>query len=177
MNKITIISLDKKFDGFENKIKRTAVAVLKILKKDKNIAEIYLIGNRRMKPLNKKFRGKDKPTNILSFQEPSGFVSPQKLAKLGEIYLNLEMTGDFWSKKVLRQASADAKAVADRQDITGETGKEGFLSIERLVIHGIIHLLGYTHEKESDRIKMEKLEHKVLKQITSTKHQITNNIK
>lgn len=138
--------MEKKFEVYEDKVKKIANAVLKILKKDKNAVEIYLIGNRRMRPLNKKFRGKDKATNILSFVEPQGFINPQKVKKIGEIYLNLDQISDF-------------------------SGKAAHLTAKQVVIHGILHLLGYTHAKERDRMKMEKLEKQVFTNLHKFDHE------
>ncbi len=85
-----------------------------------------------MKFLNKKFRGKDKAADVLSFNEPKNFVSPpSKFRRIGEIYLNVS--------SIKYQVSSD-----------------------RLLIHGLLHLLGYVHKKKNDRIKMEKIEQKLL---------------
>lgn len=148
-NKISVISLDDDFNKFEGKIKRDALKILKILNKTGVSTEIYLAGSSKMKFLNKKFRGKNKPANVLSFEEPRNFiyphtkrglvlsaqkhrlssfgvgVYPKKFRPIGEIYVKLPVT-DY--------------------------------PAGQLLVHGLLHLLGYDHQKKSDRMKMEKLE-------------------
>jgi len=99
--------------------------------------DIYFVDSRKMRRLNKAFRGKDKPTNVLAFPA-NGFPRPDvKSYFLGEIYL------------------CPSYINSHREDI------------KRLVIHGFLHLLGYTHKKSSDRIKMEDLEKKILTKIST----------
>ena len=132
MNKVSVLSLEKRFKKFDGKIKKTALKTFKILKKKNVSAEIYLAGNQKMRFLNKKFRGKNKSTDVLSFTEPMNFPHPEtKTRFLGEIYLNIQ----------------DSRFKI--QD-------------SRLLIHGLLHLFGYNHKKKNDRIKMEKIEKKIL---------------
>ena len=133
MNKVSVLSLEKRFKKFDGKIKKTALKTFKILKKKNVSAEIYLAGNQKMRFLNKKFRGKNKSTDVLSFEESRNFVNPpSKYRKIGEIYLNMS-------------------------DVKGQMSEAG-----RLLIHGLLHLFGYNHKKKSDRIKMEKTEQRIL---------------
>jgi len=118
----------------EKKMFRVACRVLRELKEGRASVDIYLVDEKVMKSLNRKFRGKDKPTDVLSFKEPAGFPHPERKGKyLGEIYL--------------------APGVAKKK------GND----LEALLIHGLLHLLGYTHKRKSDRIKMEKLERRLEK--------------
>ena len=139
MNKISVISLDKKFKKRELEIKRVALKTLEILNKDGVEAEIYLIDGRKMRFLNKKFRGKDKATTVLSFEEPKNFICPppvggSKHKKIGEIYLKLPITNYQ-------------------------------LPITNLLIHGLLHLFGYDHRKKNDRIRMEKIEKSLISKL------------
>lgn len=128
MNKISVISLDKKFKKFEAEIQGVALKMLEILNKDGVSAEIYLIDSRKMRFLNKKFRGKNKTTTVLSFEEPNNFIYPKsEFKRIGEIYLNM------------------SNVKCQMSDV-------------KLLIHGLLHLFGYDHQKKNDRIKMEKKE-------------------
>lgn len=146
-NETVVFSLDQKFEKLEKEIKISALKVLNFLKKNGIFLEIYLLGDNKMRAINKKTRGKDKPTNILSFCEPHRFPRPEISLKkanfkpIGEIYLNPDY-------------------------IKGDGSKEELLL---LLIHGILHLLGYVHKKKNDRIKMEKAERKLLRQIQTIK--------
>ncbi len=143
-NKISVADLEKNSKKAEDGIGKTAEKILKALNKENISVEIYLAGSRKMRFLNKKFRGKDKAADVLSFQEPKGFIHPKSnFKKIGEIYLKL-----------------------DASRFT--------LHASRLLAHGLLHLFNFHHQNKSDRIKMEKMEQKVLFQITNSKHQITN---
>ncbi|MBI5147614.1 MAG: rRNA maturation RNase YbeY [Parcubacteria group bacterium] len=125
---VGVLILDKKYLPREAGLRKAALKILRLLKKSGRV-EIYVIGDLRMRRLNKKFRKLDRPTNVLSFPEPSGFPHPPKtLRPLGEIYLDL----DYIEKK-----------------------EE---NVVKMLAHGILHLAGYDHKKIGDRIKMEKKE-------------------
>jgi probable rRNA maturation factor len=94
--------------------------------------------------LNREFRNKDKPTDVLSF--PSG----EKLTGvsfLGELAISIPM------------ACKQAKEF-------GVTVREELL---RLLIHGLLHLLGYDHEgvSKSEAQRMRRLERKILTELTN----------
>jgi len=95
---------------------------------------IALVGEKRIKELNRKYRGKDKATDVLSFS--------QKEIGLGEIIL---CPGQI--KKNSRKFS-----VAFTQELV------------RVLIHGILHLQGYNHERSAKEAKlMENKENYYLK--------------
>lgn len=103
------------------------------------IFELHIVDNDVSQQINKDYRNKDYPTDVISFSfwEEGLF----KTNLLGEIYLNYN--------KVLDQA------------------KEYEHSIERelcfLVSHGIFHLLGYDHQTEKDEKVMFSKQYKILK--------------
>jgi probable rRNA maturation factor len=86
--------------------------------------------------LNGRFRGKPKPTNVLSF--PTGPGSPA--GQIGDIILGLET--------VKREATEQYIAFEDH--------------VQHLVVHGVLHLLGYDHETTADAERMEAIEIEVL---------------
>jgi probable rRNA maturation factor len=132
-------------------IKRLALKILAILKKDNISLDIYLADNNIMKFLNQKFRGVDQPTEILSFQEPSNFPHPDdNLRYLGEIYLNMSQL-----KRGRFIVDDDNKKLLPVH----------FFTLERILAHGILHLFGFQHKKKYDRIKMEKLEEDIVAQL------------
>ena len=103
---------------------------------------IELTSDARLRHLNAQFRGLDKPTNVLSF--PAGLGGsdlPKGMAvPLGDIAI---------AKGVLvREAKAEGKSVKAH--------------LTHLVVHGVLHLLGYDHESERDAMTMERLEKKIL---------------
>lgn len=85
--------------------------------------------------LNRDWRGKDKPTNVLSF--PSAF---QASGTLGDIAIAFET--------VEREAAEGGLTVADH--------------LTHLLVHGILHLIGHDHEAEEEAEAMERLETDIL---------------
>ena len=97
-----------------------------------------------MKKLNKKFRKKNKITDVLSF--PFYTTKYLKLIKekkiyIGDIAISYEIT-NFRSKKT-----------------------NFFLELDKLWIHGLLHLIGHDHIKNKDYYKMYKIEKKILNSI------------
>lgn len=128
---LEVIVLDKKIRKFKALVNKKARRLAGFLPKRGSV-EVYLTGDQRMRCLNRQFRGKDKPTNVLSFIKPKGFPGET----LGEVYL-----GPVYIQK----------------------NKE---SLDLMLIHGVLHILGYDHKKKSDRIVMEKKERQLLKVIS-----------
>ena len=115
-----------------------------ILKKKKINFSILLSGNNEIKKLNKKFRKKNKSTDVLTFPNYKKKVLKKLLTKKDDIYL-----GDIIINinKIL------------------ENKKEIKLNLNKLWIHGFLHLFGYRHKLNKDFLKMNKLEKKYLRNI------------
>ncbi|MCX6702971.1 MAG: rRNA maturation RNase YbeY [Candidatus Wolfebacteria bacterium] len=131
----------------ENKEVLAAIrAAFKVLKVDGVALDVYLVSEKVITGLNKKFRRFDKATNVLSF-ENGNFPHPEtKLRYLGEIYLcPAYILKELRVPGVLR-------------------GVKPEMRLMELAVHGALHLLGYNHEKKSDRIEMEKIEDKIFKE-------------
>ena len=104
---------------------------------------ITLTDNERIREINKEWRGKDKPTDVLSF--PQDETIGYKYRLLGDVIISLPY----------------AKAQAEE---IGLTFKEEVL---RLMVHGILHLLGYDHEtNEEDAKIMFELQDKIFDKLT-----------
>ena len=132
---MVVISLAAKYRKFENDLAGAIKALLFYLKRPSAYFEVFLVSDDIIRRLNRVFKKKDKATNVLSFPFKD-FPHPDKLTRpLGEIYL----APDYIKKH-------------------GE-------SLEALVVHGLLHLLGYTHKNRHDRIKMERLEKKLFAKI------------
>ena len=116
------------------------VAELEVVPPDGCELGVVFTDDNEIAVLNAEWRGKDKPTNVLSF--PSGMPSPP-----GQLPLLL---GDI----VLAWRTINAEAALD--------GKPFDHHLTHLVVHGILHLLGYDHEDEQEAEAMEALERRVL---------------
>lgn len=97
---------------------------------------VLLTDDETLHRLNHDFRGKDKPTNVLSF--PSG-----EKAYLGDIAVSLDT--------VARESQ--------------EQGKKPAHHLIHMLVHSILHLLGHDHEKEQDATHMEQKEIEILQRL------------
>ncbi|OGN02108.1 MAG: rRNA maturation RNase YbeY [Candidatus Yanofskybacteria bacterium RIFCSPHIGHO2_01_FULL_43_42] len=120
--------------------------------KSKVSLSVNLVREKKIQELNKKYRHKDKPTDVLSFPLRDKVIIKSGLslgclslvADLGDIFICLPI----------------AKNEAKRENITIKE------KLARLVVHGFLHLQGYDHEKsEKDAKKMFHLEEKILSKI------------
>lgn len=97
---------------------------------------VFLTDDETVRDLNERFRGKDKPTNVLSFPSPPG--NPE--GHIGDIAL--------------------AYGVCARE--AGEQNKTLAQHLQHLVVHGVLHLVGYDHETDEEAERMEGLERIIL---------------
>jgi probable rRNA maturation factor len=95
---------------------------------------ILLTNSEKIRSLNHQFRGKDSATNVLSFPSDDE-------GELGDVALCWEVI------------SKEAE----------EQGKEAKDHLVHLVVHGVLHLVGYDHEDDKDASEMENLEIEILK--------------
>lgn len=102
---------------------------------------VVLASDARVRKLNHLYRGQDKPTNVLSFPSFESVPDETGPILLGDVILAFETTR--------REAKLEKKSLKAHT--------------AHLVIHGILHLLGYDHIVERDARKMERLEQIALK--------------
>ena len=108
-----------------------------ILKNKKTIITVLLSSNSKIKKLNKVFRKKNKPTDILSFPIKKSIDS--KFFYLGDIIISFEFMN---RPKTLKLLDFKKKVI-------------------KLFIHGFLHLNGFDHKKNKDFYKMQKEENKI----------------
>lgn len=101
-------------------------------------ASVLLTGDAEMQALNARWRGKDRPTDVLSF--PAGAIAAPFL---GDIAIGHGVAG--------RDAAAAGKALADH--------------LAHLLIHGLLHLAGHDHLEDTQAEEMERLERAALESI------------
>ena len=120
----------------EESFKKTAKMILKGENKKEANLSIALVGQGRIRELNRRYRGKNRITDVLAFLNTD--------MGLGEIVICLK----------------EAKKNAKRYGLTFE--KE----LSKVLIHGILHLLGYNHEEsEKETERMRKKEEYYLSQL------------
>ena len=118
----------------------------KLYAKNTLIFSLLLSGKSEIKKLNKKFRKKNKSTDVLSFPFYEKKQLNNKIKKEKEIYL-----GDI---------------IINLNEIKNKNNKTKFQEgLNRLWVHGLVHLFGYKHKKDIDFFSMTKIEKKYLKYI------------
>lgn len=117
-------------------IKNTVLRALKYLKiKDADIS-VAIVGSSEIKKLNKKYRAKNFPTDVLSF-----------------CYCEKPLDGEI----IICYSEALKQAKGRNYKLEQE--------IERLLTHSLLHLIGYDHKSVSEELKMKRLEDKILLKI------------
>jgi rRNA maturation RNase YbeY len=125
-----------KFDS--RKLKKSASEILKLLGERRAELSVALIGNGEMRKLNARYRKKDYPTDVLSFPAAAGM--PGGLQLLGDVIISVD------------KAKEQAK----------ERGRSLDEEMTTLLIHGVLHLLGYDHERSAKYARiMGRLEKKL----------------
>jgi rRNA maturation RNase YbeY len=130
----------KKAGGtFSNReLKRIALKVLELAGQSRAELSVALVNNREMRKLNAKYRQKDYPTDVLSFPTANGLPIDVKL--LGDVVISVE--------------KAEEQAKQRGRTLNQETAT--------LLIHGVLHLLGYDHERSAAAARiMGRLEKKI----------------
>ena len=139
-NEISVLSLSARSSAMERDVKEATRFFLKVLDKNNVGLEIFLVDEKKMSAINKQYRGKNSPTNVLAFEPPMEFPhSGDNIARLGEIYL---------SPTYIKKHEED---------------------LFYMLLHGILHLVGFNHENKSDRISMEKIEGGIIRRWHNSK--------
>jgi len=128
INNVTVlIFVESRYKADRKRIKSAVFSVLEEqgVKSPLEVS-IAIVGDRKMKALNKKYRQKETTTNILSFPLSEGDSTrlPKDVLRLGDIVISYP--------QLIREAAAEEMLVDDR--------------MEELVRHGMLHLLGLHHE-------------------------------
>ena len=101
---------------------------------------LLLVGDRAMRGLNRRYRGKDRSTDVLSFAFREGVWGGLRPELLGDIVISVPAAE--------RQARDAGTPVAEE--------------LERLIVHGLLHLLGYDHERgAAEARRMERRERRL----------------
>jgi len=104
-----------------------------------------------MQRLNMEFRGKNKPTNVLSFPDAELDSNTLLEFKCTEDYIYL---GDL---------AFGYEVVKNEAEMQGKALEHHFV---HLLVHGLLHLLGFDHEDETEAEEMEALEVKILSKLS-----------
>ena len=138
---MTILNKQKKIRLALQPLENFSVKAMRQLKLKSDSTAIALVADSEIARLNKTYRKKNKPTDVLSFPAQNSSRRPNKNKFLGDI--------------------AIAPAVARRY--AKKNGRSLQTEICILILHGILHLLGYDHE--TDRGQMNRIEHQLRRKL------------
>lgn len=106
-------------------VRRDAQIILKAVDEAAAELTVSLIDDAEIHDLNRRYRQNDRPTDVLAFAMREGEPGPGDPAVLGDVVISLDTAA--------RQARSRRRTLADE--------------VRVLLIHGILHLLGYDHER------------------------------
>ena len=120
-----------------DRIRLAAEAALEISGNAGAELSVVLVGDEEIRELNRRFLDRDRPTNVIAFSMLEGEFSTINPELLGDVVISVETAAT-------------------------EAGHGG-VSVERqtafLLVHGLLHLLGYEHEEDTgERARMEEAE-------------------
>jgi probable rRNA maturation factor len=105
---------------------------------------VLFVGDRAMRTLNQQYRGKDRTTDVLSFALQEGRFNKVQPNMLGDIVISVPTAG---------QQAVDAGLTLQQE-------------LERLLVHGLLHLVGYDHERGAAHARsMQTKERSLLKRL------------
>jgi apolipoprotein N-acyltransferase len=126
---------DKRWKKYDIDFNKIANAVVGRMYENSEVS-ITLVDDNEMRRINRKYRKINKPTNVLSFELSDPFL-------LGDIFISLDTV----------------RAQAKEEGISFDA------HVAHMVVHGVLHLMGYDHIDDDDAEKMEKKETTVLKKL------------
>ncbi len=142
------------------RLERLARAILSDVRETSAELGILFVGDQRMRGLNRRYRGKDRTTDVLAFamreaRPPHGSTSsPSRVQSRDASRLTPDMLGDV----VISVPTAWRQAKEARRSLDEE--------LAWLLVHGILHLCGYDHERsEKEARRMHRRERMILRSI------------
>lgn len=122
------------------RLRRSLKRLLKELQRENDEVNVILVDDEQIQAINREYLGRDRPTNVISFAMTEGVGGALHPEILGDIVISAETAA--------RDAAIGDLALMEE--------------MEFLLIHGLLHLIGYNHEKcsqkEAERMKKKERE-------------------
>ena len=140
MNKVLFSDRTRNSRQIGSKLKSVLLKSMRVLRLKKCEVSLSLVGDRTIRRLNREYKGIDRPTDVLSFQQ-SRKAFPHET--LGDIIISV--------------TTARKQARKEKHTLSAECSM--------LAIHGLLHLMGYDHAKAEEAKKMFRLQNKLLRKV------------
>lgn len=134
---ITIHNRQKKEKIDTGRLRRSLKRLLKALQRENNEVGVTIVDDAQIQSINREYLDRDRPTNVISFAMTEGIGGEIHPEILGDIVISAETAA--------RDAAAGDLALMEE--------------MEFLLIHGLLHLIGYNHE-ECDEREAERMKNK-----------------
>lgn len=129
-------------EDMKDLIEKSIKAVLKVEELDDDVeVSVSFVGDDEIRDLNRDYRGVDKSTDVLSFPMDDEFIIDNRI--LGDVIIN--------TRRVMEQAE--------------ELGHSHERELSYLTVHSVLHLLGYDHMEDEDKIEMREREKLSMKEL------------
>jgi probable rRNA maturation factor len=139
---VTVRNLQRKNAVDRRRAEETARRALGLLGMENVQVSVVLVGDRRIRELNRTYRFKDRATDVLAFPQDGGPPLADHPPLLGDVVISVETAA--------RQAARYRRPLERELDL--------------LLVHGLLHLAGYDHlGTEAERKQMEAMQKKILK--------------
>ncbi|MEZ4279494.1 MAG: rRNA maturation RNase YbeY [Myxococcota bacterium] len=125
-------------------LRRRAVAILKAAGQARSELSIALVDDAAIGALNAQYRGKPRPTDVLSFSLVEGDFADRRGRLLGDVVISVDTAA--------RQASERRRSLDD--------------TVAKLLVHGVLHLLGHDHEADDEARRMRAEERRIWRVLT-----------
>ena len=126
-----------------NALKRAARAILDSIGRQDATLSLSLVDDAQIRELNRIHRGKDRPTDVLSFPLMTAGDPPGAERLLGDVVISIDSA---------RRQAADYDAPLEAE-------------VKRLLVHGVLHVIGHDHQRTDERKRMKAEERRIAKAI------------
>ena len=133
---VSIRNIQKKQEINTSRFRRSVKRLLRQLDIEDHEISVLIVDDEQIMKINRDYLHRDRPTNVISFGMKEGFSGDIHPEILGDIVISAETA--------LRDASAAGLPFSDEMDF--------------LLIHGLLHLMGYNHTTKEETQKMRHLE-------------------
>ncbi|MEZ4333485.1 MAG: rRNA maturation RNase YbeY [Myxococcota bacterium] len=121
------------------RLRRRATGILRATRQAGAELSIALVDDASIRDLNARYRGKPRPTDVLSFSLVEGEHAERRGGLLGDVVISVETAA--------RQARARRRSLDD--------------TVAKLLVHGVLHLLGHDHEADDEARRMQAEERRI----------------